>query len=95
MNFELSTEQEAIREAVQDLCSRFPESYWLERDARLRAGAQRTGDEKHTSRQYAACRRCHFSHVISLSAHRVVLFVCGLITDRSMRTRPGRWPRRR
>ena len=33
MNFELSTEQEAIREAVQDLCSRFPESYWLERDA--------------------------------------------------------------
>ena len=33
MNIELSTEQEAIREAVQDLCSRFPESYWLERDA--------------------------------------------------------------
>ncbi|QIL82624.1 acyl-CoA/acyl-ACP dehydrogenase [Diaphorobacter sp. HDW4A] len=33
MSFELTTEQQAIREAVQDLCTRFPESYWLERDA--------------------------------------------------------------
>lgn len=32
MNFELSAEHQSIREAVQDLCSRFPESYWLERD---------------------------------------------------------------
>lgn len=33
MNFDLSSEHLAIREAVQDLCSHFPESYWLERDA--------------------------------------------------------------
>ena len=33
MNFELSEEHQSIREAVLDLCSRFPESYWLERDA--------------------------------------------------------------
>ena len=33
MNFETSAEHQAIREAVQDLCTRFPESYWLERDA--------------------------------------------------------------
>ncbi|NLC36207.1 MAG: acyl-CoA/acyl-ACP dehydrogenase [Alcaligenaceae bacterium] len=33
MNFELSQEQESIRDAVRALCERFPESYWLERDA--------------------------------------------------------------
>lgn len=33
MNFELSPEHESIREAVAALCARFPESYWLERDA--------------------------------------------------------------
>lgn len=33
MNFELSPEHESIREAVKSLCARFPESYWLERDA--------------------------------------------------------------
>jgi len=32
MNFELTPEQASIREAVQDLCAHFPESYWLERD---------------------------------------------------------------
>jgi len=32
MNFELSPEQESIRDAVRDLCSHFPESYWRERD---------------------------------------------------------------
>ncbi|QHI97474.1 acyl-CoA dehydrogenase [Xylophilus rhododendri] len=32
MNFELSPEQESIRAAVKDLCARFPESYWRERD---------------------------------------------------------------
>ena len=32
MNFDLSSEQQTIREAVQQLCARFPESYWLERD---------------------------------------------------------------
>ena len=32
MNFELSPDQASIREAVQDLCSHFPESYWRERD---------------------------------------------------------------
>jgi acyl-CoA dehydrogenase len=33
MNFELSEEHQSIRSAVKDLCSHFPESYWLERDA--------------------------------------------------------------
>jgi acyl-CoA dehydrogenase len=33
MNFELSPEHESIRDAVTTLCARFPESYWLERDA--------------------------------------------------------------
>ncbi|MFT4243024.1 MAG: acyl-CoA dehydrogenase family protein [Acidovorax sp.] len=33
MNFELSEEHQSIRAAVKDLCARFPESYWLERDA--------------------------------------------------------------
>ncbi len=33
MNFELNPEHQSIREAVNDLCANFPESYWLERDA--------------------------------------------------------------
>ncbi len=33
MNFDLSEDQHAIREAVQKICDRFPESYWLERDS--------------------------------------------------------------
>ncbi|OZI31534.1 acyl-CoA dehydrogenase [Bordetella genomosp. 10] len=33
MNFEPSDEHLSIRQAVDDLCTRFPESYWLERDA--------------------------------------------------------------
>ena len=33
MNFDATQEQESIREAVQRICSRFPESYWLERDS--------------------------------------------------------------
>lgn len=33
MNFELPAEHAAIRDAVAALCARFPESYWLERDA--------------------------------------------------------------
>ncbi|RYZ04629.1 MAG: acyl-CoA dehydrogenase [Comamonadaceae bacterium] len=32
MNFELTPDQQSIHEAVKDLCTRFPESYWLERD---------------------------------------------------------------
>lgn len=32
MNFELTPEQESIREAVKSLCDHFPESYWRERD---------------------------------------------------------------
>jgi acyl-CoA dehydrogenase len=32
MNFELTQEQQSIREAVTSLCSNFPESYWRERD---------------------------------------------------------------
>ncbi|MDM0018822.1 acyl-CoA dehydrogenase family protein [Variovorax saccharolyticus] len=32
MNFELTPEQESIREAVKGLCAHFPESYWRERD---------------------------------------------------------------
>ena len=33
MNFELTQDQQSVREAVQQLCAKFPESYWLERDA--------------------------------------------------------------
>lgn len=33
MNFDLSEEQASIRAAVQAVCERFPESYWLARDA--------------------------------------------------------------
>lgn len=33
MNFELTPDQAAIREAVQAVCDRFPESYWLDRDS--------------------------------------------------------------
>jgi len=33
MNFATVPEHEAIRDAVNQICSRFPESYWLERDA--------------------------------------------------------------
>jgi acyl-CoA dehydrogenase len=32
MNFEMTPEQQSIREAVTQLCSQFPESYWRERD---------------------------------------------------------------
>ncbi|MGE0801541.1 MAG: acyl-CoA dehydrogenase family protein [Lautropia sp.] len=32
MNFEPTPEQQSIRDAVAQLCSRFPESYWRERD---------------------------------------------------------------
>lgn len=32
MNFELTPEQDSIREAVKSLCAHFPESYWRERD---------------------------------------------------------------
>ena len=32
MNFDLTAEQLSIRDAVQDLCSHFPESYWRDRD---------------------------------------------------------------
>jgi acyl-CoA dehydrogenase len=32
MNFELTDEQQSIRQAVTQLCSNFPESYWRERD---------------------------------------------------------------
>ena len=33
MNFQLSEEHQTIKENIQRLCARFPESYWLERDA--------------------------------------------------------------
>jgi len=33
MNFELTDEQQSIRDAVQKVCDKFPESYWLERDS--------------------------------------------------------------
>ena len=33
MNFDFSPDQDAIREAVSAVCQRFPESYWLARDA--------------------------------------------------------------
>ena len=32
MNFEITPEQEAIREAVAAICSRFTDEYWLARD---------------------------------------------------------------
>jgi len=32
MNFDLTEDQQSIREAVLKICERFPESYWLERD---------------------------------------------------------------
>jgi acyl-CoA dehydrogenase len=32
MDFSYAPEQDAIRDAVRDVCSRFPESYWRERD---------------------------------------------------------------
>lgn len=32
MSYDLSSEQQSIQEAVKDLCSHFPESYWRERD---------------------------------------------------------------
>jgi acyl-CoA dehydrogenase len=35
MNFELTPDQLAMRAAVADLCSGFPEEYWKERDAKL------------------------------------------------------------
>ncbi|HEY4419480.1 MAG TPA: acyl-CoA dehydrogenase family protein [Pseudonocardia sp.] len=35
MDFELTDDQRAIRDAVAELCSRFPAAYWRERDARL------------------------------------------------------------
>ena len=34
MDFALSEEQEAIREAVREICERFPDPYWREADAR-------------------------------------------------------------
>jgi acyl-CoA dehydrogenase len=38
MDFELTDDQVAIRDAVADLCSRFPQEYWSTRSAR-RAGS--------------------------------------------------------
>jgi acyl-CoA dehydrogenase len=35
VDFELTDDQVAIRDAVADLCSRFPQEYWQERDAKL------------------------------------------------------------
>ena len=35
MDFELTDDQRAIRDAVAELCSRFPAAYWRERDAKL------------------------------------------------------------
>jgi len=32
MNFGLSPEQEAIREAIERICARFPDEYWLKKD---------------------------------------------------------------
>ncbi|HAK52485.1 MAG TPA: acyl-CoA dehydrogenase, partial [Gammaproteobacteria bacterium] len=32
MNFELDEQQMAIRDAVQKICARFGDDYWLERD---------------------------------------------------------------
>lgn len=36
MNFELTAAQEKIVRQVQSLCTRFPDEYWRERDARVR-----------------------------------------------------------
>ena len=33
MDFSISAEQQAIREAIEGICSRFPDSYWLKKDA--------------------------------------------------------------
>jgi acyl-CoA dehydrogenase len=35
VDFELTDDQRAIRDAVAELCSRFPSEYWRERDAKL------------------------------------------------------------
>lgn len=35
MRFEITDEQLAIRSAVEDLCRRYPQEYWRERDAKL------------------------------------------------------------
>ncbi|GAA3107799.1 acyl-CoA dehydrogenase family protein [Pseudonocardia yunnanensis] len=35
MDFELTDDQRAIRDAVAELCTRFPSEYWRERDAKL------------------------------------------------------------
>ena len=32
MDFGLSPEQEAIREAIERICARFPDEYWLKKD---------------------------------------------------------------
>ncbi|MGQ3180078.1 MAG: acyl-CoA dehydrogenase family protein, partial [Blastomonas fulva] len=32
MNFQLSAEQESIRDSIQKICRRFDDAYWLERD---------------------------------------------------------------
>ncbi len=32
MEFSPSPEQERIREAIEKLCARFPDDYWLKRD---------------------------------------------------------------
>ncbi|GAA5113987.1 acyl-CoA dehydrogenase family protein [Pseudonocardia adelaidensis] len=40
MDFELTDDQVAIRDAVADLCSRFPQEYWQERDAKLEYPSQ-------------------------------------------------------
>ena len=32
MNFALSEEQDAIREAIERICARFPDEYWLKKD---------------------------------------------------------------
>ena len=32
MNFALSEEQQAIREAIERICARFPDEYWLKKD---------------------------------------------------------------
>ena len=32
MHFKLTPEQEAIRDSVAKICSRFDDAYWLERD---------------------------------------------------------------
>jgi len=32
MNFQLSAEQDSIRDSIQRICRRFDDAYWLERD---------------------------------------------------------------